>query len=91
VVLARARFYATSNREQLLWYNKSRRTARVCPACQRVYRLGDMLSSPVGVRTDNDGDAPPADKQSPSAQLLKEQLISGLCASQCCAPRGHAR
>ncbi|KAI0031472.1 hypothetical protein K488DRAFT_13194, partial [Vararia minispora EC-137] len=65
-----------------LWYNKSRRKGRVCPVCQRLYNLGDMLSSPVAF--DNDSpDAPPPEKIPPSSRLLKEQMISGLCSPIC--------
>ncbi|VDC02260.1 unnamed protein product [Peniophora sp. CBMAI 1063] len=65
----------------ILWYNKSRKTSRVCPACQRVYSLGDTLKSPVG----RDGQkAPEADKDKPiSPQLLQEQILSGLCSPIC--------
>ncbi|TFY55449.1 hypothetical protein EVG20_g9314 [Dentipellis fragilis] len=31
-----------------LWYNKSRRIGRVCPACRRLYNLGDAL--PLALR-----------------------------------------
>nr|GAT58949.1 predicted protein [Mycena chlorophos] len=62
-----------------LWYNKSRATSRVCPACQRLYRLGDVfkLSDPDD---DEDEEAP---SQPPLPQLLREQQISGLCSTFC--------
>ncbi|KAH9948079.1 hypothetical protein B0H21DRAFT_806180 [Amylocystis lapponica] len=61
----------------ILWYNKSRRTARVCPACQRLYRLGDVLPEHVG-----DPRAPtPEERISPF--LYREQELSGLCSSLC--------
>ncbi|KAF7307741.1 hypothetical protein MKEN_01134200 [Mycena kentingensis (nom. inval.)] len=59
-----------------LWYNKSRATSRVCPACQRLYRLGDVLAT----HTDAE-DAPSSQTSSP--QLEREQEISGLCSTLC--------
>ncbi|KAJ7058063.1 hypothetical protein C8F01DRAFT_1027489, partial [Mycena amicta] len=60
-----------------LWYNKSRATSRVCPACQRLYRLGDVLAD----HTDQDGEERPP--QTPPPQLEREQQISGLCSALC--------
>lgn len=57
---------------QILWYNKSRATSRICPACQRLYRLGDLLP-------DHIGDEMERTNQRSSPQLEKEQEISGLC------------
>ncbi|KAF9477981.1 hypothetical protein BDN70DRAFT_880504 [Pholiota conissans] len=59
----------------ILWYNKSRSESRVCPACQRLYRLGDVLP---GLLDEN----PTADK-AVSPQLSREQAISGLCSPVC--------
>ena len=56
---------------KILWYNKSRARSRVCPACQRLYRLGDVLPSHIEEQPRKDRPLPP--------QLLKEQEISGLC------------
>lgn len=53
---------------QMLWYNKSRATSRICPSCQRLYRLGDTLPPLMG------------ENQGASPHLAKEQKISGLCA-----------
>ncbi|KAF8153997.1 hypothetical protein B0H34DRAFT_719961 [Crassisporium funariophilum] len=58
-----------------LWYNKSRARSRICPACQRLYRLGDILPDHV-----EDQSAKP---QPPLPQLLQEQEISGLCSPVC--------
>ncbi|KAF7297223.1 hypothetical protein MIND_00955400 [Mycena indigotica] len=60
-----------------LWYNKSRATSRVCPACQRLYRLGDVLPEHV----DDESDERPW--KTPPPQLEREQQISGLCSSLC--------
>lgn len=62
---------------QFVWYNKSRKVGRVCPACRRLYQLGDALSNPF---TDLDMDDPPEKKES-SPHLAAEQEISGLCTS----------
>lgn len=59
----------------VLWYNKSRARSRVCPACQRLYRLGDVLPGLVEEDPRKDRPLPP--------QLLKEQEISGLCSPVC--------
>jgi len=58
--------------EQILWYNKSRATGRICPACQRLYRLGDVLPDHL-----NDEFGQPVNL--PHPQLDREQQISGLC------------
>ncbi|OJT14262.1 hypothetical protein TRAPUB_9204 [Trametes pubescens] len=57
----------------ILWYNKSRRTARICPACQRLYRLGDVL--PDHLAGDN-GEQRNETRASPF--LAREQEFSGL-------------
>ncbi|KAJ7280212.1 hypothetical protein C8J57DRAFT_1301938 [Mycena rebaudengoi] len=60
----------------ILWYNKSRSTSRICPACLRVFRLGDMLPPLMDderVHTANQ----------PLPQLEREQEISGLCSPVC--------
>ncbi|PPQ91594.1 hypothetical protein CVT25_013692 [Psilocybe cyanescens] len=59
----------------ILWYNKSRSESRVCPACQRLYRVGDALPDLID-------DQAPVDKSS-SPKLLQEQRISGLCSPVC--------
>ncbi|EIW56685.1 uncharacterized protein TRAVEDRAFT_73150 [Trametes versicolor FP-101664 SS1] len=62
----------------ILWYNKSRRTARICPACQRLYRLGDVL--PDHLAGDN-GEQRNETRSSPF--LAREQEFSGLCSPVC--------
>ncbi|CAK5271001.1 unnamed protein product [Mycena citricolor] len=62
----------------ILWYNKSRSTSRICPACQRLYRLGDILPG----HTDSDVEEDPSE-QPPLPQLEREQEISGLCSTVC--------
>ncbi|TCD60670.1 hypothetical protein EIP91_009717 [Steccherinum ochraceum] len=64
----------------ILWYNKSRLTARICPACQRLYRLGDILHDPLGPTV------PPSDPENEarvSENRQREQEISGLCSPVC--------
>ncbi|GBE87091.1 hypothetical protein SCP_1003380 [Sparassis crispa] len=63
---------------QILWYNKSRTTARICPACQRLYRLGDILPDPVAAQ----GEPDPASTYI-SPLLSREQALSGLCSPVC--------
>jgi hypothetical protein len=58
---------------QILWYNKSRVTGRICPACQRLYRLGDSLPDHFV-----DFEAKRSVRKT-SPQLAREQKISGLC------------
>ncbi|KAJ7079770.1 hypothetical protein B0H15DRAFT_787694 [Mycena belliarum] len=62
----------------ILWYNKSRATSRICPACQRLYRLGDVLLDHL----DADEHTRNAE-QRPPPQLEREQEISGLCSTMC--------
>ncbi|CAL1697899.1 unnamed protein product [Somion occarium] len=63
----------------ILWYNKSRLNARICPACQRLYRLGDIL--PEHIPTGED-ESPPG-TQPMSQSLYREQSISGICSPMC--------
>ncbi|KAJ8472945.1 hypothetical protein ONZ51_g8185 [Trametes cubensis] len=62
----------------ILWYNKSRRTSRICPACQRLYRLGDHL--PDHLAGDN---GEQRDETRTSPYLAREQELSGLCSPVC--------
>ncbi|KAI0370898.1 hypothetical protein BV20DRAFT_943059 [Pilatotrama ljubarskyi] len=62
----------------ILWYNKSRRTARICPACQRLYRLGDLLPDHLV----GEGGQQGSETQS-SPYLAREQQLSGLCSPVC--------
>ncbi|THH21858.1 hypothetical protein EUX98_g8260 [Antrodiella citrinella] len=64
----------------ILWYNKSRLRARICPACQRLYRLGDVLHDPLG-QTDLSMD--PENEARVSENRFREQQISGLCSPVC--------
>lgn len=57
-----------------MWYNKSRRRSRVCPACWRVFQTGDVLSSPLN------GLELPRIPRKAYPELVAEQGISGLCA-----------
>ncbi|EJD05000.1 uncharacterized protein FOMMEDRAFT_18678, partial [Fomitiporia mediterranea MF3/22] len=71
--------YAVLPRELALivWYNKTRDIDRICPACQRLYRVGDSLVDPIsGELVDmNNPETPP--------QLFREQLLSGMCSFPC--------
>ncbi|ETW79758.1 hypothetical protein HETIRDRAFT_452848 [Heterobasidion irregulare TC 32-1] len=60
-----------------LWYNKSRKTGRICPACRRLYCLGDALPDPMHDPYEQ------AAKKEPSPRLLAEQQLSGLCSPLC--------
>jgi len=60
----------------ILWYNKSRVNGRICPACQRLYRLGDILPDHMTDAHDRSDSLPPP-------QLEREQEISGLCSPVC--------
>ncbi|KAK7029827.1 hypothetical protein R3P38DRAFT_2931568 [Favolaschia claudopus] len=55
----------------ILWYNKSRATSRICPACQRLY---DFTES-------EEYDRNPHQRVPP--QLAREQELSGLCSAIC--------
>ncbi|KAH7909983.1 hypothetical protein BJ138DRAFT_1009759 [Hygrophoropsis aurantiaca] len=61
----------------ILWYNKSRSTARICPSCRRIYRLGDVLPDLIG------DDHQVGMKHTRAPQLSREQHISGLCSPVC--------
>ncbi|KAH8104676.1 hypothetical protein BXZ70DRAFT_608068 [Cristinia sonorae] len=64
----------------ILWYNKSRVKARICPACQRLYRLGDVLLDPLGPIEAHMDDSSEARI---SEHRVREQQISGLCSPVC--------
>ncbi|KAJ3534979.1 hypothetical protein NMY22_g6685 [Coprinellus aureogranulatus] len=59
----------------ILWYNKSRSASRICPSCQRLYRLGDTLPEII---LSSGGDKRDPERP-PHPQLSQEQRISGLC------------
>ncbi|KAJ7512662.1 hypothetical protein B0H11DRAFT_1946765 [Mycena galericulata] len=61
----------------ILWYNKSRATSRICPACQRLYHLGDVLPDLMDEGYDARAGQPPP------PPLEREQEISGLCSAVC--------
>ncbi|PBK71713.1 hypothetical protein ARMSODRAFT_1016713 [Armillaria solidipes] len=60
----------------ILWYNKSRATSRICPACQRLYHLGDALPNLMGEDADDS-------QKGRLPQLQREQELSGLCSPVC--------
>lgn len=64
-----------------VWFNRSRKAARVCPACNRLYRLGDVLPD-LTANPHEDVHLPPYDA-STSSFLLREQELSGLCSPVC--------
>ncbi|THV02658.1 hypothetical protein K435DRAFT_749049 [Dendrothele bispora CBS 962.96] len=80
----------------ILWYNKSRATSRICPACQRLYRLGDMLPDHKELIDETEEETYPRERSLPHPQLLREQQLSGICSTMCfilasfnqCDPRG---
>lgn len=62
-------------RFQMLWYNTSRKRARICPACRRFYNLGDKLAPHVL------GSNPLEAEHEQDPRNEREQEISGICAS----------
>lgn len=58
----------------MVWYNKSRLKSRVCPACKRLYHLGDAPREPL----DGPDGKEPTDE---STRRFREQKISGICTS----------
>ncbi|KAF9075781.1 hypothetical protein BDP27DRAFT_1211948 [Rhodocollybia butyracea] len=62
----------------ILWYNKSRATSRICPACQRLYHVGDVLPD----HSTMTGDSLEKPVRSPP-ELEREQELSGICSSLC--------
>ncbi|KAL0577609.1 hypothetical protein V5O48_004370 [Marasmius crinis-equi] len=66
----------------ILWYNKSRAMSRICPACHRLYRVGDVLPDAIDTNTDTTISSPPS-SVGMHPQLQREQDISGLCSSIC--------
>ncbi|KAG6824895.1 hypothetical protein H0H93_001401, partial [Arthromyces matolae] len=62
----------------ILWYNKSRETSRICPTCQRLYRIGDILAD----HFPGSGDKP-IEGMGSSERLQNEQTLSGLCSPVC--------
>ncbi|KAK7443571.1 hypothetical protein VKT23_015744 [Stygiomarasmius scandens] len=76
----------------ILWYNKSRATSRICPACQRLYRLGDVLPDHKELmdsaeeESGSEYEREPGYSIEPSIphpQLVREQQLSGICSTIC--------
>lgn len=70
----------------ILWHNKSRARARICPACRRLYRLGELVREPLlddgsPVRLPDEGESARADAQ--AQRRRREQEISGICSALC--------
>ncbi|KIK68121.1 hypothetical protein GYMLUDRAFT_36954 [Collybiopsis luxurians FD-317 M1] len=63
----------------ILWYNKSRATSRICPACQRLYHVGDLLPDHAALA----GNVNSGQPSQPPPELEREQDISGICSSMC--------
>ncbi|KAI0742663.1 hypothetical protein C8Q80DRAFT_1273285 [Daedaleopsis nitida] len=62
----------------IMWHNKSRRSARICPACHRLYRLGDVLPDHLADEETREQKEPQT-----SPYRAKEQELSGLCSPIC--------
>ncbi|KAG8921718.1 hypothetical protein FRC01_000105 [Tulasnella sp. 417] len=60
----------------IVYYNVTRQVGRICPACRRIYRVGDELQPHL-----LDG----KDRQHEGPQTRREQMISGLCSWMCFA------
>jgi hypothetical protein len=63
----------------MVWYNRTRRSSRICLACQRLYTLGDVLPDPFPVEESENGQVARVGKDTPSPQVSREQALSGLC------------
>ncbi|KEP54293.1 F-box-like domain protein [Rhizoctonia solani 123E] len=63
----------------ILHYNRTRLVDRICPACRRFYRLGDLLP----FLTPEPGSIDELDRQQEDSRALREQQISGLCSFVC--------
>ncbi|CUA68781.1 hypothetical protein RSOLAG22IIIB_03641 [Rhizoctonia solani] len=63
----------------ILHYNRTRLVDRICPACRRFYRLGDLLP----FLTPDPGSIDELDRQHEDSRALREQQISGLCSFVC--------
>ncbi|ESK96758.1 hypothetical protein Moror_6688 [Moniliophthora roreri MCA 2997] len=63
----------------ILWYNKSRATSRICPACHRLFHVGDVLPDAMESKTSVNKEQ----SKYMSPQLRREQDLSGLCSSMC--------
>jgi hypothetical protein len=80
-------------RHQMVWYNRTRRSSRICPVCQRLYTLGDLLPDQLAIGNDDGslGTRARMGDDRPSPQLAREQALSGLCTStaRTSAPSAH--
>ncbi|CAE6533124.1 unnamed protein product [Rhizoctonia solani] len=63
----------------ILHYNRTRLVDRICPACRRFYRLGDLLP----FLAPEPGSIDDLDRQQEDSRALREQQISGLCSFVC--------
>ncbi|CAE7208817.1 unnamed protein product, partial [Rhizoctonia solani] len=63
----------------ILHYNRTRLVDRICPACRRFYRLGDLLP----FLAPEPGSIDELDRQQEDSRTLHEQQISGLCSFVC--------
>ncbi|KAI0684059.1 hypothetical protein BC835DRAFT_1251213, partial [Cytidiella melzeri] len=76
----------------IAWYNLSRMKSRVCPACKRLYHLGDLTREPfaakdeesdeeytTGIPENQDSET----RREESQKLHEEQCISGICSALC--------
>ncbi|KAI0342528.1 hypothetical protein BDW22DRAFT_1484736 [Trametopsis cervina] len=85
----------------IAWYNLSRAKSRVCPACKRLYHLGDHAYEPFVYSSDEDEDEDDEDavqrtqndrgrRTEGSRRLHDEQVISGICSALCYLLVAHA-
>ncbi|KAJ3818803.1 hypothetical protein F5880DRAFT_1490764 [Lentinula raphanica] len=65
----------------ILWYNKSRASSRICPACQRLYHVGEVLPDHDALKAG--GAKSELKPTQPPPELEKEQELSGICSSMC--------
>ncbi|KAG8927265.1 hypothetical protein FRC02_008342, partial [Tulasnella sp. 418] len=60
----------------IIWYNKTRETGRICPACRRVYHIGDKL---LPHNTTSQAHPSGQTEEFLRPRKEREQKISGLC------------
>ncbi|KAF8755319.1 hypothetical protein RHS01_05679 [Rhizoctonia solani] len=63
----------------ILHYNRTRLVDKICPACRRFYRLGDLLP----FLAPEPGSIDELDREQEDSRALHEQQISGLCSFVC--------
>ncbi|KIP09396.1 hypothetical protein PHLGIDRAFT_116347 [Phlebiopsis gigantea 11061_1 CR5-6] len=81
-VLEMLRAVLPAETAMIMWYNKSRLRSRVCPACKRLYHLGDALQAPL--LDDDEGDLLGSrDMEGEPRRRHSEQRISGICSALC--------